>query len=88
MNPNCHYPSCMMGGGCERESTCEHEEKHLADKQRDQAIKERDMLKQKLAQAVEFVLWATPCGQSDQNPTYETIGKLARETWAKIRDEK
>lgn len=33
----------------------------------------------------EFILWLTPCGQESGPPTYELIGKSARETFAKLR---
>lgn len=43
--------------------------------------------RERVKRAEEFILWCTPCGQESEPPTYEMIGKFARDTLAKLRGE-
>ena len=39
----------------------------------------------KLKEAIEFILWVSPCGQTEENPTYKLIGETARECFDELK---
>lgn len=40
----------------------------------------------KLQEAIEFILWVSPCGQVEQNPPYKLIGDIARNLLERLRE--